>query len=79
MGRLQALQEQLTERETQILWELTEGKLNKEISASLDITTDTVKKHLKNIYRKIPVRNRIEAVQYANSLKIREIVPSNIS
>ncbi|MES2005331.1 MAG: LuxR C-terminal-related transcriptional regulator [Bacteroidota bacterium] len=56
--------ELLTEREWQILRLLAEGKLNKEISASLNISLDTVKKHLKNTYRKINARNRIEAVNY---------------
>lgn len=66
---VQAMKEQLTPREIQILWELVDGKLNKEIGASLDISIETVKKHLKNIYRKINARNRIEAVKYANTLK----------
>ncbi|MES2373593.1 MAG: helix-turn-helix transcriptional regulator [Bacteroidota bacterium] len=63
------MKEPLTPREIQILWELVDGKLNKEISVSLNISIETVKKHLKNIYRKINARNRIEAVQYANTLK----------
>ena len=72
------MKEQLTAREMQILYLLAEGKLNKEIGALLTITIDTVKKHVKNIYRKISVRNRVEAVQYANSLKIREPLQSII-
>ncbi len=52
----------LTERENQILNTLTEGKLNKEIALENGITVDTVKKHLKNIYRKIGARNRVEAI-----------------
>lgn len=64
-----ALKDPLTQREIEILWQLADGKLNKEIAASLTISIDTVKKHLKNIYRKIAARNRIEAVQYAYSLK----------
>ena len=63
----------LTERELQILWLLTDGKLNKEIAVELLISLDTVKKHLKNIYRKINARNRIEAVNYATQLKSQDL------
>lgn len=61
--------EHLTQREWQVLIALSEGKLNKEIGHSLDITLDTVKKHLKNLYRKINARNRIEAARYAMQLE----------
>ncbi len=62
----------LTRREEQILEQLSEGKLNKEIADNLQISTDTVKKHLKNIYKKLNVRNRCEAIiqtQKINSLR----------
>lgn len=72
MSRLWIPEEPLTQREMQILLLLVDGKLNKEIGATLNISIDTVKKHLKNIYRKISARNRIEAVQYAYSLKSGE-------
>lgn len=52
----------LSHREFEILQELFRGKLNKEIACALYISEDTVKKHLKNIYRKLNVRNRLEAV-----------------
>ena len=59
----------LTERENQIFESLTEGKLNKEIAAQHGITVDTVKKHVKNIYRKLKVRNRVEAILFVNREK----------
>jgi LuxR family maltose regulon positive regulatory protein len=59
----------LTDREVQILLKMMEGSLNKEISSEFNISIDTVKKHLKNIYRKINARNRIEAVQYGIALR----------
>lgn len=62
----------LTDRENEILRHLAEGKLNKEISTELEICLETVKKHVKNIYRKINARNRIEAVHYALQLKTRD-------
>ena len=70
--------EQLTKRELQILWQLAGGRLNKEISTELDISLDTVKKHVKNIYRKINARNRVEAVHFALLLKSKpEIITIN--
>jgi NarL family two-component system response regulator LiaR len=54
----------LTKREEEILELLTAGKLNKEIADKLHISIDTVKKHLKNIYKKLDVRNRTEAVTH---------------
>ena len=71
--------EQLTDREMEVLWQVAKGRLNKEISADLDISLDTVKKHIKNIYRKINARNRIEAVHYALLLKSRGQSPTLIS
>lgn len=54
--------EALTPREGQILGLLAEGLLNKEIADRLAIKLDTVGTHLKNIYRKLHVRSRTEAV-----------------
>ena len=73
------IKETLTEREMQLLWLLTDGKLNKEIAVELLISLDTVKKHLKNIYRKINARNRIEAVNYAIRLKSQDPNQTNLS
>ena len=71
--------EPLTERERQILRLLAQGKLNKEISADLFISIDTVKKHIKNIYRKINARNRIEAVHYALQITSEPVHQKTIS
>jgi DNA-binding CsgD family transcriptional regulator len=51
----------LSIREKEILDLLIQGKLNKEIASLLFISEETVKKHLKNVYRKLGVRNRVEA------------------
>ncbi len=61
----------LSEREKEIFQLLTYGKLNKEIAHELNISTDTVKKHLKNIYLKLGVRNRVEAVLHAKDKGVR--------
>lgn len=52
----------LTERETQVLQLLAKGFLYKEIAASANISLDTVRKHLQNIYRKLHVQTKLEAV-----------------
>ena len=52
----------LTEREKEMLRLLLQGKSNKEISALTYVSTETVKSHLQNIYKKLDVRSRLEAV-----------------
>ncbi|NOV04805.1 response regulator transcription factor [Paenibacillus planticolens] len=60
----------LTERETRILRLVTDGLTNKEIGAQMNIAAETVKSHIKNLYRKLAVNNRIQAIQRAKELKI---------
>jgi DNA-binding NarL/FixJ family response regulator len=55
----------LTERELAVLRELGEGCSNKEIARSLWLAEQTVKFHLTNIYRKLDVGSRTEAVHWA--------------
>jgi DNA-binding NarL/FixJ family response regulator len=55
----------LTERETDILRALARGLSNDAIAKELWITKQTVKFHLRNIYRKLDVSNRTEAARYA--------------
>jgi DNA-binding CsgD family transcriptional regulator len=52
---------QLTPRERYVLSLLAQGLLYKEIAYYNSISIDTVKKHSKNIYRKLGARNRSEA------------------
>jgi DNA-binding NarL/FixJ family response regulator len=52
----------LTLRENEILQLLAKGLLYKEISAKLSITTGTVRQHIHNIYDKLHVQNRTEAI-----------------
>jgi DNA-binding NarL/FixJ family response regulator len=54
----------LTQREDEIMRLITEGKDNREIAASLNIEEKTVKNHINNIYSKIGVRSRREAIYY---------------
>ncbi len=60
----------LTIREKQVLRLVGEGKGNKEISALLYISTETVKSHIKNIFRKLKIKNRVEAIIEARKRKI---------
>ncbi|MCD4689078.1 MAG: response regulator transcription factor [Desulfuromonadaceae bacterium] len=52
----------LTKREKQILEGLARGQGNKEISDSLYISIETVKSHIKNIFKKLDSKSRMEAV-----------------
>lgn len=52
----------LTAREVETLELLVKGCLYKEMAAQLDVGIDTVRYHLNNIYRKLHVRTRTEAV-----------------
>ncbi len=51
----------LTPRERQILSILVQGRSNKEIGNTLDLSEKTIKHHLTNILQKLRVRNRVEA------------------
>lgn len=55
----------LTEREKEILCQVAEGMLNKEIAASLDISEQTVKNHISNIFQKLDVADRTQAAVFA--------------
>lgn len=54
--------ELLTRRERQILAFISTGSSNDEIAAELNISTNTVRTHVYNLYRKIHVPNRMQAV-----------------
>ena len=55
----------LTRREKEVLGLLVDGKSNNEISILLSISLATVRFHLTNIYSKLGVKNRVEAVTLA--------------
>ncbi len=56
---------ELTPREQEILRHLVKGLTNKEISAATNLAVDTVKTHLRNIFRKLDVKNRTQAISQA--------------
>jgi DNA-binding NarL/FixJ family response regulator len=55
----------LSEKEVVVLVELCHGRTNKEIAASLWLSEQTVKFHLRNVYRKLGIKSRTEALRYA--------------
>ncbi len=54
--------EPLTKRELEIARLITQGLTNRVISQQLNVTTETIKWHLKNIFQKLGVTNRTQAV-----------------
>lgn len=56
----------ISERETEIIDSIVVGKTNKEIASELYISINTVKTHIKNIYRKLDVKNRIQLIHKIN-------------
>lgn len=61
----------LTERERDVLQQLCEGKSYKSIGDALFISQDTVRSHIKSIYKKLEVNSKSEAV--AKALRSRII------
>ncbi|MBM4446762.1 MAG: response regulator transcription factor [Chloroflexi bacterium] len=57
--------DELSERELEILRLMAKGAANKEISAQLSIAQSTVKTHIANIFQKLGVNDRTEAVTQA--------------
>ena len=60
----------LTQREKEVLQLIAEGKGNKEISDLLCISIETVKSHVKNIFKKLEVKNRVEASTEARKRRL---------
>jgi DNA-binding NarL/FixJ family response regulator len=55
----------LSEKEVAVLAELCDGHTNKQIATQLWLSEQTVKFHLRNIYRKLGIKSRTEALRYA--------------
>lgn len=54
----------LTEREIEVLVEVTRGLSDKEIAAKLFLSESTVKSHLRAVYRRLSLRNRAQAAAF---------------
>ncbi len=60
----------LSERELEVLNEMATGATNKVIGDNLCISVSTVKTHIINIYSKLDVGSRVEAVELARKMKL---------
>ena len=61
---------QLTAREIDVLEQLSKGLNYNKIAENLILSSGTVRKHIENIYRKLQVHNKLEAVQKAKRNKL---------
>ncbi len=66
----QPLIEPMTERELEVLRLLADDLSNEEIARKLVLTVSTIKTHAHNIYAKLGVRNRAQAIKRATSLNL---------
>jgi DNA-binding NarL/FixJ family response regulator len=53
----------LTQRELEVLEQISLGKVHKEIADSLSITAATLKSHIASIYNKLDVHNHVQALR----------------
>ena len=66
----QLLKEGISKREAEILLLMHEGLSNQQIADKLFISENTIKKHISNIFQKLQVERRTEAVKKALELSI---------
>ncbi|RSU68614.1 hypothetical protein BRX37_24770 [Sphingomonas sp. S-NIH.Pt3_0716] len=69
-GSVKEDEKKLSRRELDVLAELAVGQSNKGIARALDMTDHTVKFHLKNIFAKLGVDNRISAINAARDMQL---------
>lgn len=66
----------LTNRESQVLQSLIEGKARKEIAAAMHLSEDTVRSYLRSLYKKLGVSSRVEAVTLGLRMELLEHLKS---
>ena len=71
------LVEPLSDRETEVLHLISSGMSNPEIARRLIIAVSTVKTHVKNIYRKLDVDTRYQAMERARDLNLIQLRMEN--
>lgn len=69
-GNLKKVDFGLTNREIELLTQLKNGLTYEEVASNLHISYHTVRKHIENIYRKLQVNNKLEAVKKASDNRI---------
>ncbi len=70
INQQQLLKEGISKREAEILLLMHEGLSNQQIADKLFISENTIKKHISNIFQKLQVERRTEAVKKALELSI---------
>ncbi|QBD74762.1 hypothetical protein EPA93_01640 [Ktedonosporobacter rubrisoli] len=70
-GRASSLLSTLSLQEQRVLTLLIAGRSNPQIAQELVVSVNTIKAHVKNIYRKLGVANRMEASELARREKLR--------
>lgn len=60
----------LSKREYEVLCKLAQGHSNKEIASLLFVSESTIKTHVSNVYTKLNVKRRTQAIQKAKELRI---------
>lgn len=60
----------LSKREYEVLVEITRGLSNKQIAEKLFVSESTIKTHISNIFVKLDVKRRTQAIQKAKELEI---------
>jgi len=66
----------ITDREKDVIKYIIEGCNNQEISEKLFISSNTVRNHIYNIYRKMGIKNRYELISIVNNHKTDDIAKS---
>jgi len=60
----------LTSREYEVLQQLTQGRSNAEIAENLFLSLSTVKTHVSNLFVKMDVKSRTQAIEKAKRLRL---------
>jgi LuxR family maltose regulon positive regulatory protein len=60
----------LSQRELEVLHLIADGATNQEIARELVLTVNTVKRHISNIFGKLHVSNRVQAIAQARQLNL---------
>jgi LuxR family transcriptional regulator, maltose regulon positive regulatory protein len=74
-----ALVEPLSSRELEVLRLIEQGLSNQEIADRLTVAASTVKTHINNIYGKLGVQTRVQAVKRSNELNLLGAARAEIS
>jgi two-component system, NarL family, response regulator LiaR len=69
----------LSSREVEVLRAMMTGRRGRQIAGDLHISADTVRTHTQNIYAKLDVHSRLEAVSVARSAGLEPLASDGVS